>query len=124
MSDIGILVTGSRDYKDRNIVYNILQKYKDNNCTLIHGDCRGLDKIAESVAKELGFKTVAFPPNWSKFGRGAGPARNKEMLDYLNKNFINKYIFAFHDNIEESKGTKNCIEEAMKMGLKYELIKH
>lgn len=74
--------------------------------------------MASTVAKSLGFKNIIpFPAEWEKYGKSAGPIRNRQMLDE-NPDLV----IAFHDDIESSKGTKDCIKEAEKRGIEVQLI--
>ena len=61
----------------------------------------------------MGFDVQARPAGWTRYGRVAGPIRNKEMLDEL-LTYDEKYVHAFHDNFEESRGTKNMVDQAKK----------
>lgn len=100
-----ILITGSRDFLDYELMKNTLKKYKGKNATIIHGACRGADLTADFVAKKFGFNVEKYPANWQKYGKSAGPIRNKEMLE----SDID-LVLAFP--IGESKGTRNCISQA------------
>jgi hypothetical protein len=84
---------------------------------IIHGGARGADKMAGRVAKELGFTVIELPANWGRYGRAAGPIRNREML-MLNPDIV----FAFHKNIDESKGTKHMLKIAKEAGVDTILI--
>jgi hypothetical protein len=81
---------------------------------IIHGAASGADTIAGNVGRSLGFDIIRFPAQWEKYGRAAGPIRNKQMLDEGRPNLV----LAFHPNIVESKGTKNMINQAQKRGIK------
>lgn len=85
---------------------------------VIHGDCKGADKLAEKAAKELGFEFKAYPAKWSKYGNAAGPIRNQQMLDEGKPDLV----VAFHDNIEESKGTKDMLQRAKDCGVEHVLV--
>jgi hypothetical protein len=123
MSAKAILVTGARDWNDAALVANTLRPYAEPNTVLIHGDCIGLDRIAASVGGQLGFQIEPHPANWKKYGRAAGPVRNKEMIDRLLRYKI-RYMFAFHDCIEKSKGTKNCVHQAKRMGVTATIVRY
>lgn len=45
------------------------------------------------------------------------------MIDSLDK-YKDKYVFGFHDNINKSKGTKNCVAYANKCGYEVIIISH
>lgn len=111
-----ILITGDRNWEDEDTIREALDLGggpKDNDVTqLAHGNARGADKLAGKVAAELGYEVFSFPANWAKYGRAAGPIRNREMLD-LNPDVV----YAFHNDLASSKGTKDCVKEALKRGL-------
>ena len=45
-----------------------------------HGDCRGADRWASTIAEERGVRVRAFPADWNRYGWSASPRRsNKEM---------------------------------------------
>lgn len=112
-----ILVCGDRNWSDFNIIKRELSKYP-NGTIIIEGDCRGADNIGEYIAKQLGFEVIKFPANWEKYGKSAGPIRNRQMLIEGKPDLI----LAFHSNIQNSRGTKNMIETANKSGIKIILI--
>jgi hypothetical protein len=79
-----VLVCGSREWDNPHIIWDALSAlrefYPDDDIELIHGDARGADKIAGNAAKALGMSVTPVPAEWEKFGKVAGPMRNKEML--------------------------------------------
>lgn len=107
-----IVVSGDRNWTDISRVEKTLKRFDAKSCVLIHGDCRGLDKMAGSVAAKLGFEVRTFPAQWDIYGRAAGPIRNVEMLKQKPN-----VIIIFHDNLEKSVGTKSFVKSAIKMGL-------
>ena len=48
--------------------------------TLVSGNARGIDTIAESWAKENGITVETYIPDWKKYGRGAAILRNNQMV--------------------------------------------
>ena len=87
--------------------------------TVLHGMARGADSLAARAAYELGISVIGFRARWEKFGKAAGPIRNREMLDEKPD-----LVIAFHDDLESSKGTKDCVEEARRRGIPVEVISH
>lgn len=85
-----ILVAGGRDFWDQKLVWRVLERVheKYHSFVLVHGDCRtGADFLANLWAAELNTSVCStlihverHPADWSK-GKGAGPARNQEMVD-------------------------------------------
>jgi YspA, cpYpsA-related SLOG family len=110
-----ILVCGDRNWSNYWIIHDVLSKL-DRNTTIIAGHARGADIMAETIAAELGMKVISIPANWEKYGKRAGPIRNRMMLD-----LEPDLVIAFHNNLEESKGTKDTVNEARNRGIKTEI---
>lgn len=108
-----ILVCGSREWSDFESVRSMLSTHRADETVIIHGNCRGADKIAGYVGNELGMTVEVYPANWKKYGLAAGPIRNKEMLDKGKPDLV----IAFHHNLESSVGTKDMITQAKRAGV-------
>ena len=52
-----------------------------SDAIIIHGGCQGVDTLAGKIAIELGYIVEVYSANWSKYGKAAGPIRNKQMVD-------------------------------------------
>lgn len=74
---------------------------------VIHGNCRGADKLADKAAKRLGLPVFACDANWEVYDKAAGPIRNGWMADMKPD-----LVWAFYVNIAQSKGTKNMVNQA------------
>jgi len=104
-----VVVAGCRDYTNYleaklfidNCISNIR---KDNTIIILSGGCSGADKIGERYATENGYQVERFLPEWDKYGRSAGPKRNKSMAE------ASDYVICFWDG--KSRGTKSMIEYA------------
>lgn len=106
---IDVIVTGGRDYDDAETVAKILNLFDIG--LLIHGDCSGADKLADTWAKAYNVPRFPMPANWyvnGKLDRSQGPKRNIRMLEA----YPNAVVIAFPGG----KGTKNCMEEALARG--------
>lgn len=75
---------------------------------IVRGGCKGVDLYAAELAKLRGLETREYPADWDRYGYGAGPIRNKKMLDSENIDFV----LAFHPDISASKGTKDMMIRA------------
>jgi len=105
-----LLVTGGRDYSDREFVFKTLDSARRliGGCdVLIHGGARGADSIAGDWAKRHGIKEIVFKANWGKYGRGAGPRRNLEMIRFAETLGVGR-ICPFPGG----RGTANMVEIA------------
>jgi len=112
-----ILITGSRDWTDELTVNMAIHDLKEQypfqweDVIIVHGDCpTGADAIADYFASQADLTTERHPSDWNKYGKAAGPKRNKEMVD-LGADIV----LAFRK--PGSKGTQNCINYALAAGL-------
>lgn len=82
-SGIRLLVCGGRDFRDRWAIYNRLDMIRADRgiSCIISGAASGADHIAANWAKDRGVDLREFPADWSKFGKAAGPMRNRQMLN-------------------------------------------
>ena len=116
-----IVVAGSRGFTD----YTLLRENLDallgetsGDVELISGHAAGADQLAERYAQERNIPITVMRPDWKTYGRAAGPVRNKQMLDYASEG--SPLVIAFWDG--KSKGTKNTIDTAQKMGISIKVV--
>jgi predicted Rossmann-fold nucleotide-binding protein len=78
-----ILVCGGRDYKDAGAVSHALDTLhaKKHITLIIEGGAPGADRLAREWAEANGVPVQTFEAEWERYGRRAGPLRNKRMLD-------------------------------------------
>lgn len=79
------MVSGSRRWSDRDAIGLALATIHASLPAwepriLIHGDCDGADKIADNVARAMGWGVVPYAAEWGRYGYDAGKIRNLEML--------------------------------------------
>lgn len=83
-SDIRILVTGSRNWNNVGLIWDViddLDTLHGSDHVLVSGACPlGADAIAETAAREFGWEVERHPANWSQ-GKRAGFIRNEEMVN-------------------------------------------
>jgi hypothetical protein len=92
-----VLVCGSREWTDKAAIKRELASLllaeigrddSEAELVLIHGDCRGADRLAaaalwdlsrEKVIVESGARItiLPFPADWNQHGKAAGPRRNR-----------------------------------------------
>lgn len=102
-----LLVTGGRDFNNQPEVTKLLSKLQP--ATLIQGGATGADYQAAQAAESLSIEVEEYPAEWSKYGRGAGYIRNKQMLEEGQPDLV----VAFPGG----KGTGSMIAEAKKAGI-------
>ena len=95
-----ILVTGSRDWEDLNVVYRVLttlvathgllrpigptvrSRYDMTGWVIVHGACpTGADAFADAFARGNQIAVERHPADWERHGKAAGPIRNREMVE-------------------------------------------
>lgn len=100
-----VVIGGCRDYTDyvffKSRLDEILKNEKDK-IIIISGHCSGVDLMGERYAAENGFNVEIFLPEWKKYGRAAGPIRNKKMVECAD------LVIAFWDG--RSNGTRSLIK--------------
>lgn len=111
MKNYKIVIGGCRDYNNYTVfkafVTQCLSQIKHTkNISIISGHCSGVDTMAEQFAKEHQYPIEIYPAEWKKYGRAAGPKRNRIMVDAADM------VIAFWD--KKSKGTKSLLEYAQK----------
>ena len=109
-----------------------LNAFRDGeHCLVLHGDQHGVDKIASYLCRSDPdhFAESRFPiskQDWRRSGRQAGPMRNAAMGDVLQmyeKCGFDVKVFGFHANYKEkSRGTRNMLTIAKKVGLDWEIF--
>lgn len=77
-----VLITGGRNFKDRALMWSTLDRlHAEHHFTLlIHSDARGADRLADEWAQERGIQVLNCPADRKRYGRAAGPKRNRQML--------------------------------------------
>lgn len=77
---------------------------------IVSGCARGIDKCGELWADTEGLPVRHFPADWKRYGKAAGPTRNREMAGYA------QALVAVWDGV--SVGTRHMIAVARSCGLR------
>ena len=120
MENVRVLICGSRFWDNESRIKLVLQSVMRNHSivAVIEGEQRGADVQGRDAAKKLGIPVLPYPANWLSEGNAAGNIRNRWMLEDGKPDLI----IAFHNNIENSKGTKDMINISKKAGLPVLLV--
>lgn len=113
-----VLVCGSRDWTDKAAIEKELRLLPAGS-VVIHGDCRGADRIAGQIAQSLGLEVEAFPADWETHGKAAGPLRNRQMLAEGRPDTV----LAFHEHLEASRGTADMVKKARAARIQVKVVK-
>lgn len=120
-----VLVCGGRDFTDWLYFREVMERIADSQfprtecdeygnylyaVTVIHGDARGADSLADQWAVLNWTGIERYPADWKKYGKAAGPIRNQQMLDKGKPDLV----VAFPGGA----GTANMVHLAEKAGVR------
>jgi hypothetical protein len=110
-----ILVCGDRHWKNYRVILHVLSEVTRPYVLplVIDGAAPGADSLGHKAARFLGCPTKRFPADWSTYGKAAGPIRNSQMLREGKPHLV----LAFHNDLKNSKGTKDMVTKAKKAGV-------
>lgn len=118
MRALRILLTGSREFTDRDLIAAALREAATKlsaddatSVTLITGGARGADRLAADIARTLGWAVETHPADWS-YGKTAGFKRNQEMVNLGADVCIALFVEGLACN-----GTKDCAHRARRAGI-------
>jgi len=102
------VIAGSRSIHDKNLVFNCIEKSKLAITEIVSGCAMGVDKLGEAYALEHNIRVTPFWADWKRYGKVAGPIRNREMAEYADAAVI------VWDG--KSAGARNMIENMLSWG--------
>lgn len=105
-----ILIAGSRNFSNEKRLAEILGKEVGADDIIVEGGATGVDSMAREWAEARGIAVIEIRADWKKYGRAAGPKRNDAMTAYIAEHG-GQAVFIWDG---KSKGTKQCIDSAMK----------
>lgn len=124
MNEVRVIIAGGRDFTDyhklKTYMNCLLQLLDKSQVEIISGGAKGADFLGERYAREFGYKLKRFPADWNKYGKAAGPIRNKEMALYAAE--AKGVLVAFWDG--SSRGTYDMITRAEEYGLEVYIPKY
>jgi hypothetical protein len=127
-----ILVTGGRTWSNLDRLTTTLDettRQARGPVRLLVGDCpTGADQQARIWARRRGVPAEVLRARWDEMAaegrprRAAGPLRNLELLDALDQAAGDRLVFAFHDDLGRSRGTRQCVAAARRRGYDVTLV--
>jgi hypothetical protein len=84
---------------------------------IVHGGAPGVDWAFSRACRELDVTAEPHLADWKGLGNVAGPARSAEMV--ASKPYL---CVALHRSIATSKGTKDCVKQALAAGIAVYLV--
>jgi hypothetical protein len=103
------IIAGGRNFHDYEVVREAINESQIPISTVVSGGASGVDTLGERYAEEMNLPLNVYIPDWETHGRAAGPIRNRKMAENA------EALIAIWDG--QSRGTKNMIETATKLGL-------
>lgn len=107
-------IVGSRNFNNWRFFRKSLRPFKDNMEMIISGGATGADDLAEKYAHKHNIPIKIFLPDWQKYGRAAGPKRNRLIVENSD------IVIAFWDG--KSPGTKSSIDIAKELNKHIHII--
>lgn len=102
-----LIIAGTRDLelepRQVNDAVTLFKSMRPEITEIVSGNSGCIDIAGEYWASRAGLPVKLFPANWDKYGKSAGPRRNREMADYADAALV------IWDG--KSRGSKNMIEE-------------
>lgn len=111
-----VLICGSRTWSDLETIKRYMRTLP-HDTVIIHGAAKGADSIAGNIAECWGMAVKAYPAQWNRYHKAAGPIRNKQMLVEGKPDLV----VAFTLDIHKSKGTANMVMQARNAGVPVEV---
>ena len=111
-----LAIVGSRDFND----YELMKEYIQSKFNLseldaiVSGGAKVADSLAAKFAQDHDIGLIVKKAEWDKYGRAAGPMRNKLIIQEADA------VVAFPS--AQSKGTLNSINLARKLGKRIEIL--
>lgn len=105
--DQGIIFCGGRDFRNRHLVggtiTDLITEFGDFIC--VQGGADGADQLVREFAIAAGIPCLNVPANWQRYGKSAGPRRNRQMLEICREPLV---VVAFPGG----RGTRNMVAQA------------
>lgn len=108
-----LIIAGNRDIDNYEQFCEIMLNFRIRVSDIeevMCGMAPGVDLMGKRWAEYYGIPVKEFHADWKGLGNSAGPIRNKLMIDYADS------LVAILTS--DSKGTKDCIEQAMQKPIK------
>lgn len=115
--EIRLIVAGSRNFSDYQMLKRKLDFYTQNHKTveIVSGTAKGADQLGERYAQEKRYDVKRFPANWEKYGNQAGLIRNEQMAKYAS------HAVLFWDGV--SRGTLSMAKLCKQYNLNHRIVK-
>ena len=103
-----VIVAGSRSIASIKRVKTAISNAAFDITEVVSGGSHGVDRLGEEWAIVYFIPVKQFKADWNRYGKAAGPIRNRQMAEYADA------LIAVWDG--KSRGTLNMIEEMKRLG--------
>lgn len=119
---VRIIIAGTRSFDNyallRKTMCSLFGQVPPSQMEIVSGHCpTGADSLGELFARRNNIRLTLFPADWAKYGKAAGPIRNRQMAEYAASD---GYCVIFWDG--KSRGSRNMAAEAKNAGLKTKIV--
>lgn len=99
-----LVIAGCRNFKNFRFVDEAIAEYLEERhvSEIVTGGAKGVDELAKAYALTNNIPHKEFLPDWERYGKGAGPKRNRKMAVYGDA------LLAIWDY--NSRGTMNMVD--------------
>lgn len=107
-----VAIVGSRSFMNATAVDTVVARLveRDPEVIIVSGGARGVDTLAETAARKLCKNPpVVVPADWDRYGKGAGPRRNQQLIEMVDQ------VVALWDGT--SRGTADALRRAVLRGI-------
>lgn len=108
-----VIIAGSRKIDDYKLVVDTITKSGYDITEVVSGCATGVDRLGEQWARANNIPITEMPADWNRYGRSAGPYRNRAMAEYADAAIV------IWDG--ESRGTRNMIENMIRRKKPYHI---
>jgi hypothetical protein len=111
-----VLVTGSRDWRDFDTIWNRLSELPPSFSIIVHGAATGADHMCHSAAIALGFSPEPHFPDYALYPVNVAPLKRNEKMVDLGADLCLAFPTA------SSRGTWHCYNLAKEAGIPCEIV--
>lgn len=112
MSAFKLAIVGSRHFRNSQFFHQAIldwiDRFKTTPDQIISGGAKGADQLARDYARKNHIPLKEFLPDWSRYGKAAGPIRNNQIVKEAT------HILAFLSR--HGSGTQDTIRKGKKAG--------
>lgn len=107
-----IAIVGSRDFNRASDIIRFIDSLSIDTI-IVSGCADGADAIALRYGRRMGHEVEKKVADWKRYGRGAGPIRNREIVT---SGISVLHVFLVAGRLA-GRGSSDCIAQAYRLGI-------